>query len=138
MYGFDYDLKSLLDSILSYNLKYGKKTDTLFNEKFTKTKFLKICKDTIDKQFKIDKKEAIKKFIFNLKESIRTNNDKRTKDYITFLYSRVVGLNELSELSLLDLFNLNEKDLVKELSEKDFNHLKKKCKIKTNLVIEMS
>jgi DNA modification methylase len=112
---------------VNYNLKYSKKTDTLFNEKFTNTKFLKFCKDTVNKQFKIDKKEAVKKFIYNLKESIHTNNDKRTKDYITFLYSRVVGLNELSNFSLLDLFNLNEKDLTKELSKKDFNHLKKQC-----------
>jgi DNA modification methylase len=127
LYGFDHDLKSLLDSIVNYNLKYSKKSDTLFKEKFTKTKFLKICEDIVNKQFIIDKKEAVKKFIYNLKESIHTNNDKRTKDYITFLYSRVVGLNELSEFSLLDLFNLNKEDLTKELSKKDFNLLKRQC-----------
>ena len=133
IYNLKNDMDVLLESIINHNLKSTNKTDDLFSNNFGKKEFINVCKKIMTTQFNIDKKEAVQKYIYNLNKAISNNNENRIKDYITFLYSRLLGLNELKELSLYDLFILNQDKLIKELSDKEFNLIKKHCANKDKL-----
>lgn len=67
-------------------------------------------------------------YINNLKNSIRSKDNNRVQDYLIFLYSRLLSLNEKSKISLLEIFSDNVKIIKKELSSFDFERLKNLCK----------
>ncbi|RLE39512.1 site-specific DNA-methyltransferase [Candidatus Woesearchaeota archaeon] len=70
---------------------------------------------------------AVSEFINNLNEAILKNRKDRIKDYIIFLYSRLISLNEKSKISLNELFSDNEHIIKKELSPKDYEELRNFC-----------
>ena len=72
-------------------------------------------------------------YINNLKKAILEKKEERITDYLLFLYSRLINLNERKYLSLYDLFEENKDQLKKELSEIDYSELKSFCNDKTKL-----
>ncbi|MHA2073291.1 MAG: DNA methyltransferase, partial [Candidatus Hodarchaeales archaeon] len=68
------------------------------------------------------RKDSMLKFNANLKLAISENRTKRIKDYLTFLYSRLLNVHTFSSISLNYLFQQNkkmiEKDLKPEIVEK--------------------
>jgi len=72
-------------------------------------------------------------YINNLKKVILEKKEVRITDYLLFLYSRLINLNERKYLSLYDLFEENKDLLKKELSEIDYSELKSFCNDKTKL-----
>lgn len=66
----------------------------------------------------------IEKFIKNLKTAIKEENTSRIQDYLIFLYSKLVTMNENNQLSLADLLEQNEKYLKKELIQADYQEFK--------------
>jgi len=83
--------------------------------------------DFLIKDLDYSNKEAVLKYVINLKNAIEKEDKSRIKDYIVFLYSRLISLNEKSKLSLKELFFGSEKVLAKELGEEDFLEFKKFC-----------
>jgi len=71
--------------------------------------------------------EAISEFIKNLQNSLNEGNNDRVLDYLTFLYSRLVNLNERRNSSVKSIFNENEKIIKKELSKEDYIFIKNIC-----------
>lgn len=59
--------------------------------------------------------ETLGLFFTNFNE-VLNKNKKRTYDYLVFLYSRLINMNERKKISLFDLYSEN-----KEVIEKDFN-----------------
>lgn len=71
--------------------------------------------------------KAVSRFLENLKTAINGKNRNRIRDYLIFLYSRLISLNEKRKLSLNEIFKSNEKIAKKDLSERDFAQLKTFC-----------
>ncbi|HME53477.1 MAG TPA: site-specific DNA-methyltransferase [Candidatus Lokiarchaeia archaeon] len=70
---------------------------------------------------------SISKFWQNLDAAIMNDNKDRIKDYMVFLYSRLLALNENRDISLQFLFD-QEKELIKEeLSLEDYSSLERFC-----------
>lgn len=84
----------------------------------------KVIEEIISQNFSIP---DILEFNKNLNAAIAENNFSRVEDYILFLYSRLVNLNERKFLSINDLFEINKSDLAKELNSKDFDNFKHFC-----------
>lgn len=79
------------------------------------------------KENNISYNNEINAFITNLKDVIYKNNINRTKDYLNFIYSRLLGLNERRNISVYNLFEENNDILKKELTENEYFLIKKKC-----------
>jgi DNA modification methylase len=71
--------------------------------------------------------KAISEFFLNLNEARDSAKKDRVRDYLIFLYSRLISLNEKSYISLSELFSDNENIIKKELSASDFSELKSFC-----------
>ncbi|ADD08864.1 site-specific DNA-methyltransferase [Candidatus Aciduliprofundum boonei] len=72
-------------------------------------------------------------YINNLKNAIKKRDEKRITDYLLFLYSRLVNLNERKYMSLYSIFKENEAEIRKELTNLDYLKLKEYCDDKTKL-----
>lgn len=73
--------------------------------------------------------EECKKIYFQqLSEAINIGNKKRITDYINFLYSRVINLNEMKYRSVYDIYKENFKLLKKELNIDIINKFETECK----------
>lgn len=72
--------------------------------------------------------ECKKKYFQQLSEAINKRNKKRIADYINFLYSRVVNLNEMKYRSVYDIYEGNLKLLKKELNADIINKFEAECK----------
>lgn len=70
---------------------------------------------------------AITEFLSHLEEAIKSSKRDRVKDYLFFLYSRLLSLNERSTISLSELFSENENISKHELTNNDFLELKNFC-----------
>ena len=57
--------------------------------------------------------DSVNTYIDNLKKEIHNKNKKKVKDYLNFLYSRLIAHNERKIISLSELFNDNLKELSK-------------------------
>jgi len=77
---------------------------------------------------KFNRKDAVKIFLENLKNAISIKNNVRIQDYLLFLYSRLISLNENRKISLYDLFLQNQHIMRKELNISDFEQIKNLCK----------
>jgi DNA modification methylase len=77
---------------------------------------------------KFDRKYAVKTFLENLQDAIDSKNNSRVQDYLLFLYSRLISLNENRKLSLYDLFLQNQHIMRKELSISNFEQIENLCK----------
>lgn len=71
--------------------------------------------------------KAISEFFLNLNKALDSSKKDRVRDYLIFLYSRLISLNEKSNISLSELFSENEKIIKKELSANDFSEIKNFC-----------
>ena len=86
------------------------------------------CRDSlIEKSGYLVKKE-LSIYLNNLKNSIQSKDNQRVQDYLIFLYSRLLSLNEKRKISLLEIFSDNAKIIKKELSSSDFLELENFCK----------
>jgi len=111
-YGYESDFKLLID---------------LIHEDFHNTNELKkICDDEI-KNNRIIIQNSVKLFLKNLNMAINDKRDKRVKDYLVFIYSRLLAINEKRKLSLREIFETNSHRSVKELGKKQFAELKAFC-----------
>jgi len=79
------------------------------------------------KENEIPRNKAVKEFLINLKAAIYKRNTNRIKDYITFLYSRLLSINEQRKISLSDIFKQEENNLRNELDKKNFEKIKDFC-----------
>jgi len=70
---------------------------------------------------------AKNEFFLNLRDAMQKENPDRIRDYITFLYSRLLGMNEKKYISLSEIFDMNKEYAKKELSNKNYRKLELKC-----------
>jgi len=70
---------------------------------------------------------AIEDFLNNIKAAILKNKKERVEDYLIFLYSRLVNLNERRTLSLSQLFKENKIIIKKELKEDNYIKFQNIC-----------
>ncbi|MHA2365803.1 MAG: DNA-methyltransferase [Candidatus Hodarchaeales archaeon] len=73
------------------------------------------------------KEKYVKTFLEKLSQAISDNNVKRIKDYLIFLYSRLLNLNELELISLNYLFTENKIKIRKELNQDYYKELQSFC-----------
>lgn len=66
-------------------------------------------------------------YLGNLKQAIEEKKENRIADYLLFLYSRLINLNERRFLSLNDIFEINKSHLKKELPKEDYIELELFC-----------
>lgn len=83
-----------------------------------------IC-DKIIENANITVESELNVYLSNLKKAITDDNHKRILDYLIFLYSRLLSLNERRKLSLKDLFDENKKIIKKELNHEDYSYLER-------------
>ena len=115
-YGFEDDLKILIDLVyqdIPSNLDIS----------------TEIKKIILNNPPQIDYSE----YINNLKKAINEKKEDRITDYLLFLYSRLINLNERRFLSLNDIFEINKIQLKKELSKEDYDKLENYCNVKTKI-----
>ena len=113
-------------------IDYGEKEDydkfkLLINEDFPreeewKAKLDEVC-ETYDQEIGQADQLFIKKLIIDLTEG----NEKKVDDYLKFLYSRLVGLNEYYSISLKKLFEDNQGVIKKNVSQIGYKHLRDFC-----------
>jgi DNA modification methylase len=115
-YRFDDDLKTLI------NLVYQ---DIPSNLDLSK----EIKKIISNNNIKIDYYD----YINNLKNAINEKKEDRITDYLLFLYSRLININERKFLSLNDIFEINKNQLKKELAKKDYDELQHFCNVKDKI-----
>lgn len=72
-------------------------------------------------------------YINNLKKAINEKKDDRITDYLLFLYSRLINLNERRFLSLKNIFEINRNQLKKELSKEDYAELQTFCNVEEKI-----
>src|SRR3989344_8444619 len=109
-YGFNEDLKILINLVyqdIPSNLDLSNEIKKLIS----------------NNNFKIDYSE----FINNLKNAIVEKKEDRIADYLLFLYSRLININERRFLSLNNIFQFNKNQLKKELSKEDYEELQNFC-----------
>lgn len=99
----------------------------LIKEDYEQDINLKEFCDIIIEKHNYNNSSAVEIYLKNLCEAINENNYSRIQDYLVFLYSRLLGLNEHRNLSLNELFCSNEEILKKELAKEDFDRFKKFC-----------
>jgi len=71
--------------------------------------------------------KVIESFVDTLKKEIERDSHSRIQRSLLFLYSLLINLNENRKSSLKELFEMNDRLIKKELSEKDYNLLKMAC-----------
>jgi DNA modification methylase len=89
--------------------------------------------DEICDKYNYEIESADKSFISSVKNELEKGNEKRVKDYVIFLYSRLVGLNEYYYISLKKLFEDNQSRIMKQLSKRGFNRLRIFCQDESNI-----
>jgi len=86
-----------------------------------------ICDSLIEKSgYSVNKELSI--YLKDLKNAIQSKDNYRVQDYLIFLYSRLLSLNEKRKISLLEIFSNNAEIIKKELSHSDFLQLEDFCK----------
>lgn len=86
----------------------------------------KFCDNLIENS-NISLKSKLEIFLENIKKAIKNHDKNRIQDYLLFIYSRLISLNEERKLSLRDLFKNSEHIIKKELSDNDYTILKNYC-----------
>lgn len=66
-------------------------------------------------------------YLNNLKRAIEGKKNRRIKDYLLFIYSRLLGINERRFVSLNDIFTENTNEIKKVLSHKSYLEFKSFC-----------
>lgn len=99
----------------------------LVKEEFEGDLDLKSFCDVIIESYGDFTTDSLNLFIDNLNEAINSENTSRIEDYLNFIYSRLIALNEQKFISLHDLFISNEPIIKKELNEEDYAQIKKYC-----------
>ncbi len=84
-----------------------------------------LCNKFRLKQNDVDK--TLDLFVRNLVYSIKQKHDDRIQDYLIFLYSRLVSINEKRKLSLQEIFQNNLKTMRKELRDDQIWDLQNSC-----------
>lgn len=70
---------------------------------------------------------SVNLFIENLNEAINSQNSSRIEDYLNFIYSRLLSLNEQKFISLHELFINNEPIIKKEFNKEEYTQIKDYC-----------
>lgn len=99
----------------------------LVKEEFDGDLDLKLFCDAIMKSYGDFTTDSVNLFIDNLNEAINLENTSRIEDYLNFIYSRLIALNEQKSINLHDLFISNEPIIKKELNNEDYAQIKKYC-----------
>jgi DNA modification methylase len=81
---------------------------------------------------------AVDEFLNKLRCAIKKNDKSRISDYLNFLYSRLVGINEYRTLSLKDIFDFNSQYLHRELSTQELVCLASRCEDETKYEREIT
>lgn len=77
--------------------------------------------------YEVEYKKTINSFISLIKKSVESGNKKRTTDYLNFIHSRLLSLNENSKISVSNLFDQNKVFLEKILEKEELNSFKEFC-----------
>lgn len=88
---------------------------------------LKYDIDKVISSFPDYKKASMFKFLTNFKTAVTENRTNRIKDYLVFLYSRLLNIHTLSYISLNDIFLHNKKVIEKELPPEIGDEISKFC-----------
>lgn len=113
-------IKTILDYGQTANVKL---TRNLINDKFDIKKIL--SDHRMANYYKIVKNREI--YFKKLKQAIENINKDRIKDYLNFLYSRIIYFNEYRKRSIYDIFQENKFLIQKEFSIEIYNNFKKIC-----------
>ena len=114
--------------ILKEALDYNK--PNLLSSLYPSINFISLL-NSYNVRIAINTENSVSLFLQNLTNAINSSDEKRIKDYIIFLYSRLVSKNESSLASLNSIWQCNTKFLKEELSLKDYNSFKQFCSSKT-------
>lgn len=111
-YGFESDFYIFKNLI-------GQEVDKNFNLK-------EYCDRLIDKEG-LDFKKTVDLFKRNISEAMDKGDEKRVRDYLIFLYSRLLSLNENRKISLKSIFDENRGFIKKEMPEEDYLRIQEFC-----------
>jgi DNA modification methylase len=127
----DFLLGRVQKSQLKKYLDYEEEADfdlfiKLLDSPFFDKRIHKIRKeiDEIHSSFTGYRQASINRYINNLKKAIIEGRKARIKDYLVFLYSRLLNFHTLATISLEYLFQQNEKIIKKELESQYVDKLK--------------
>ncbi len=123
--------KNQLKSYIDYNIEdqFELFIKILDDPLFTKRKSeLKNDIDNVISSFPDYKKASLFKFLEKIKTAVTENRTNRIKDYLVFLYSRLLNIHTLSYISLNDIFLQNKGVIEKELPFEIVNEISRFCK----------
>lgn len=103
----------------------------LVKEEFEGNLDLKSFCDKIIKSYGDFTTDSRNLFIDNLNEAIKSENASRVEDYLNFIYSRLIAINEQKYISLHNLFMSNEHIIKEELNKEDYTQIKEYCNDKS-------
>ena len=83
--------------------------------------------DEIREKYDQEIRQADKLFIEELMIELKKGDERKVDDYIKFLYSRLVGLNEYYSISLKKLFEDNQSIIKKNVSQVGYKYLQNFC-----------
>ena len=120
--------KNQLKKYIDYRIESDFKIfENLIKEDFEGDINLKQFCDDIIKSYGDFRSSSVDAFLINLNDSINSNNKSRIQDYLIFIYSRLISLNESKLISLNDIFESNKSIIKNELKNHDFIKLQKFC-----------
>nr|MDO8114364.1 site-specific DNA-methyltransferase [Candidatus Sigynarchaeota archaeon] len=99
----------------------------LLNDPSIDAETIKAFCDTVIKNDARLLDKSLPVFWKNLNDAINANNKDRIKDYLVFLYSRLIALNENRQLSLKFLFDQEKNIIQTELDAENYRELEHFC-----------
>lgn len=129
------DYKIFLGNVQREQLKkfvdYGNEHDyetfvQLLQEEIKPKEMRKIC-EQFSKESPDEREKAVQEYLFNLKNAIRQDNKSRIRDYLVFVYSRLVAMNEKGKISMRDIFLENSLAMEKDLPAAEYKKLLDVC-----------
>lgn len=116
--------KNKIKAFLDYN---NQSNDSLSKELHLEIDHITYLVNLKQKYYDVEKGEAKETFLTNLKKAILENNTKRVKDYLIFLYSRLLNFTVFSNISLKSLYDSNYKYIQKEFPSESRDELEVFC-----------
>ncbi len=120
---FDYEGKANWNAFYKSISEFSK-SESLFS--FSSIDLLNFCKKINENKENIQS-SLTQDFILNLKAAFKDDDTSRIKDYLNFLYSRLVAMNENKKITLLEQFEFNSKFYEKELTKIQLEKLNQNC-----------
>jgi len=122
-----YIQKEQLKKYLSYRGDYDfDQLVSLIQDDFNPRELKKLCEIELENNKEVIT-NSVRDFLFNLKNAISNKKSSRVQDYLIFVYSRLLAMNENRKLSLKKIFDSNSKVIKKELDSNQYQKLYQFC-----------